>query len=156
METISSDTTISLLETAGKEQFQSVSVWSRFNGITFIIFGSILLFSIVLLLSSFDTVLTEVVKLNGIDEETIEMLQKGGKYFIASALLLSGVILLVNGFLLFRFGSNGKRYLQNSEEGTITESLDYLKKYIYFSFILATVSAVISLISTFVFFGGSH
>ena len=156
METISSDSNTSLLETGGKEQFQSVSAWSRFNGITFIILGSVLLFSIVLLLSSFDAVLTEVVKLNGIDEETIEMLQKGGKYFIAFALLLSGIILWVNGFLLFRFGSTGRRYLQNSEEGTIVESLDYLKKYIYFSFILATVSAIISLISTFVFFGGSR
>ncbi len=156
MESNSSEGSSSLLETAGREQFQSVSTWSRFNGVTFIIFGSVLLFSVVLLLSSFDAVLTEVVKLNGIDEETIEMLQKGGKYFIAFALLLSGIILLVNGFLLYRFGNFGKRYLQNPEESTITESFDYLKKYIYFSFILATASAVLSLISTFSFFGGSH
>jgi small-conductance mechanosensitive channel len=156
MENISSEDNTSLLETAGKDQFQSVSNWSRFNGVTFIIFGSILLFSIVLLLSSFDALLTEVVKVNGIDEETIDMLEKGGKYFIAFALFLSGIILLINGILLYRFGSTGKRYLHDSDEATITASLEYLKKYIYFSFILATVSAVISLISTFVFFGGSH
>ena len=144
------------LDVAGKEQLQSISKWSRFIGIVFIIFGSILMLATVLLLANFEALMTEIIKLNGIDEEMIDMLEKGGKYFIAFALVLSSVILFINGFLLFRFGSNSSQYLGSQNEYSIIEAFSYLKKYIYFSFVLASISAILSLISTIVFFGGTH
>ena len=88
------------LDIAGKEQLQNIGKWSRFIGVVFIIFGSILLLATVLLLANFEALMTEIIKLNGIDEEMIDMLEKGGKYFIAFALVLSSVILFINGFLI--------------------------------------------------------
>ena len=144
------------LDIAGKEQLQNIGKWSRFIGVVFIIFGSILLLATVLLLANFEALMTEIIKLNGIDEEMIDMLEKGGKYFIAFALVLSSVILFINGFLLFRFGSKSSHYLGSQSEYPLIDAFTYLKKYIYFSFVLACISAILSLISTIVFFGGTH
>lgn len=144
------------LETAGNDQLLSVSKWSRFIGVVFIIFSAVLAISIVLLLANFEILMTQIIKLNGIDEDTISMLERGGKYFIAFALTLSSIILFVNGFLLFRFGNLASSFHSKQNMSTLTESFAYLKQYIYFSFILASISAVLSLISTFVFFGSGH
>ncbi len=144
------------LETAGNDQLQSVSKWSRFIGVVFIIFGAVLAISIILLLANFEILMTQIMKLNGIDEDTISMLERGGKYFIAFALTLSSIILFVNGFLLYRFGKLASIFHTKENINILAESFGYLKQYIYFSFILASISAVLSLISTFVFFGGGH
>ncbi|MCC7029189.1 MAG: hypothetical protein IT257_02710 [Chitinophagaceae bacterium] len=153
MESYTAENTTFSLETAGEEQLQSAGKWARFVGIVFIIFGSVLLFATILLLANFSSLMNEVIQLNGISEEMIDMLEKGGKYFIAFALILSAAVLFVNGVLLFRFGSYSNQYIRHKNESTLIASFENLKRYIYFSFIMACISAVLSLISTFVFFG---
>ncbi len=145
-----------ILETAGNDQLQSAGKWSKFIGIVFIIFGSVLILCTVLLIANFETLMNEVIKLNGITEEMIDMLEKGGKYFIAFALILSAVILYANGVLLFRFGNLSSLYIGTKNENSLISSFDYLKRYMYFSFILATISTILSLVSMFTFFGSAH
>lgn len=143
------------LAAASETQLSSISKWTKFIGVVFVVFGSVLLFATVLLAASFSSLMEQVVQVNGIEKEMIDMLEKGGKYLIGFALLVSAAVLVINGILLYRFGNYSRRYLLHRHEAHLSQSFAQLKKYLCFSFIMGVISAILSLISTFVFFGSA-
>lgn len=152
MESQTTSESVSLMNEEGKVQLTAVAKWTKFLAIIFFIFGIILILSSILLLANYNEMMNEVIKLNGISNEMIDMLEKGGKYAIGFIMILSAVLLIINGYFLYKFSTYSKQYILTPDDATFLNSFTFLKKYLYFSLILSCISLVASFISLFSMF----
>lgn len=131
--------TIENTDNSSLEQIISISKWSRFVGLIFIIFSLTIALTCIFLFLNYEKILSLISQVNGMNDEMLEILRNGGKPSLLFFCFVSFSILFFNGYLLLNFGTKIKL--------NIIESFRYLNKY----FNLSIAMGIISLIFTVLF-----
>lgn len=132
------------------EQLDSAGKWSGFIAIMYLLMGSLIILSLVLLLASFDELMTQIIKFNGVSDEIIDLLEKKGKFYSSIFFLIMAGILYLNGILLFLFSKYSKNYIHKTgDTDTLNNAIKFLQYYLLVSFILGCLSAIPTILTMF-------
>ncbi|HMN31741.1 MAG: hypothetical protein IT215_03950 [Chitinophagaceae bacterium] len=134
-----------MLDAPSIELMRSLSKWSRFVGIIFLIFSLTIVLTFILIFLNFDIILREISKVNGMNEEMLTILQNGGKSALLFFCFVSFSILFFNGYLLYHFGSKLSINCHEMNDQNLYSAFRDLNRY----FQLSIVLSVISLLFTF-------
>ncbi len=127
------------------EIMRSLSKWSRFVGIVFLIFSLTIVLTFIFIFLNFDIILREISKVNGMNDEMLTILQSGGKSALLFFCFVCFSILFFNGYLLYHFGSKLSVACHEMNDQNLFSAFRDLNRY----FQLSIVLSVISLLFTF-------
>ncbi len=124
---------------------RSLSKWSRFVGIIFLVFSLTIALTCILIFLNFDEILKNISQVNGMNDEMLIILQNNGKLALLFFCLVSFSILFFNGYLLYHFGSKLSSACYEMNDQNLYFAFRDLNRY----FQLSIVLSVISLLFTF-------
>lgn len=125
-------------------QLSATTRWANFIGKLYLIFAGLSILLAVALVANMDTIARSLMEINGISQEVIDFVQSGGKWLLLVFMLMVSLVIFFNGWLLVCFRGSFRNYQQNRKENFLTDSFQFLSRFLMLSTVLSVLSALSS------------
>lgn len=135
-------------ENRTREEWKQSGLWTKFIGVTLLVFSFITILMLILILLNQDTIADQLRELTGMSVESEAFLSQGGIWLFSILILVVFSVLVYNAICLIRFNHSTKQYAIHPAEDVFHRSFLHLKRYFTITLILGIISLVVSVIST--------
>ena len=140
------------IDSSGQYLLGSAGKWAKFIGIAYLVMAVLLLITTILLFASMDAIADMFMNINGISPEALAFMMGAGKWLFILLMGFSFFVLLLNGFLLVKFGASSKTYTTTFNEESLSNTFLHLGRYMMLTTVLSVVSTISSIIAFLYYF----
>jgi len=140
------------IDFSGQYELGSAGKWGRFIGIAYLSMAGLLLITTIMLFASMDAIADMFMNINGISPEALAFMMGAGKWLFILLMGFSFFVLVLNGFLLAKFGSSSKTYTTTLDEESLSNTFLHLGRYLMLTTVLSIVSTISSIIAFLYYF----
>ena len=140
------------IDSSGQAHLFSAGRWAKFIGIIYLIMAGFSVLITILLFANLDHIADTLMDINGMSQEALDFMMGAGKWIFLFCMILSCLILVMNGLFLVNFGTNSGKYFHTQDENRLLKSFSYLGRYLMLTTILSTISTVFSVVAFLYYF----